>query len=411
VNPSDHANSARESNWSLVWWLSVAQLASWGSLYYSFTVLLAPLHAELGWSIAELTGAFSVGLLVAGLAQIPVGALIDRHGARALMTGGSLLAAVLLAAWSATSSLVVFYAIWVLLGVALATTLYEPAFAVLTANFHRSYRKAITTLTLMGGLASTVFIPITQVAVESLGWRGAVLMLAGVNLLGCAPIHWQVLRGTAPAQVQNTSAAVRRIAWASPALAAAVRSAVFWGLLVCFTVHSVLVSAVAAHLVPLLHDRGAEPVLAITLAAIFGPAQVAARLLALGAEPWLNAKRLGRMSTLLTPLAYASLLVAPAFPAALWLFPVLFGVGNGSLTIVRGTAVPELIGRASYGTVNGALAMPAMLARAAGPIAASFVWAAGGYDAVIGASIALSLVAATAFWAASSGASDTSARE
>jgi len=117
------------------------------------------------------------------------------------------------------------------------------------------------------------------------------------------------------------------------------------------------------------------------------------------------------MSTLLTPLAYASLLVAPAFPAALWLFPVLFGVGNGSLTIVRGTAVPELIGRASYGTVNGALAMPAMLARAAGPIAASFVWAAGGYDAVIGASIALSLVAATAFWAASSGASDTSARE
>ncbi len=402
MSTPDPGSTDRESSWSLVWWLSVAQLASWGSLYYSFTVLLGPMHAELGWSIAELTGAFSVGLLVAGLAQIPVGALIDRHGARALMTGGSLLAAVLLVAWSVTSSLVAFYVIWLLLGIALATTLYEPAFAVLTANFHRRYRKAITTLTLMGGFASTVFIPVTQVAVEALGWRGAVLLLAAVNLLGCAPIHWQVLRDTAPARVEGAAAAVRRIALTSPALTAAARSPVFWGLLVCFTVHSVLVSAVAAHLVPLLLDRGADSVLAITLAAMFGPAQVAARLLALGAEQWLTAKRLGRISTLLTPVAHVSLLIAPVFPPALWLFPVVFGVGNGSLTIVRGTAVPELIGRASYGTVNGALATPAMLARAAGPISASFVWAAGGYDAVVAASIALSLVAAGAFWVASS---------
>jgi sugar phosphate permease len=123
--------------WALVGALGLTATVSYGILSYGFAVFITPMGAELGWSKAEITGAFSLAQLVAGGTAIPVGRWVDRHGARALMTAGSVLAALLLAAWSQVRSLPAFYALMALMGVAMAAVLYEPAFAVVTTWFRR----------------------------------------------------------------------------------------------------------------------------------------------------------------------------------------------------------------------------------------------------------------------------------
>src|SRR4051812_19631584 len=179
--------------WSVVWVLSVTQIISWGSLFYAIAVLIAPIERELGWSRDAIVGAFSLSMVCTGLAAFPVGNLIGRYGGRHVMAAGSLLGAAMLMLLSVSNSLPAFYAVWVGLGIAMSAVLYEPAFAVITACFGADARKGITTLTLPGGLASTVFWPLTQALVAALGWRHAVLVLAVLNLVVCVPLHWWFL--------------------------------------------------------------------------------------------------------------------------------------------------------------------------------------------------------------------------
>ena len=160
IDPSPDGRVTR-AGWTLVWTLSVGQLISWGTLYYAFAVYALPMEQELGWSKAELNGALSLGLLVNGLLMLPAGAWIDRHGGRWIMLAGSLAGRAPLLLWSVTTSQIAFYAIYAAMGMVLSAELYEPALAVLTANLGRHYRRAITVMTPVGGLASTVFIPLT----------------------------------------------------------------------------------------------------------------------------------------------------------------------------------------------------------------------------------------------------------
>jgi hypothetical protein len=180
--------------WPLVWALSLAQLVSWGSIYYGFSLFVVPMEAELGWSRISLNGALSLGLLMSGLFAYPVGSWIDRQGGRILMTVGSLAGAGLLVVWSQVENPTVFYAIWLGLGLAMAATLYEPVFAVLTRSFPHSYRTKITALTLVGGFASTVFIPLTQIfidqsATSSSACRSTPACCAIATVLTAIPLH------------------------------------------------------------------------------------------------------------------------------------------------------------------------------------------------------------------------------
>ena len=154
---------------------------------------------ELGASPPVVVGAYSVALLVSGLVAAPVGRHIDRHGARRAMTAGSIGAALGLAAFSQVTSVAGLYAAWAGLGAVMGLTLYEPAFASLALVFRADLRQAITVLTLAGGLASTVFWPLTQWLASSLGWRDAVLVLAAINLLVCVPLHALFLPGAGTA--------------------------------------------------------------------------------------------------------------------------------------------------------------------------------------------------------------------
>ena len=184
----------RTTRQSLILWLSLTQLISWGSVFYMFSLVMGPVEQELGLSRAQVSIAFSLSLLMEGVLAFPVGRLIDKGQERWVMTGGSLLLALGLVLHSFVQWQWQFYGVWLLLGTGCAMTLYTPAFAILTRRFPGDFRRAIITLTFLGGLASTVFIPLMAWLIAHVGWRDMLLILASFQLLVCTPIHFLALR-------------------------------------------------------------------------------------------------------------------------------------------------------------------------------------------------------------------------
>ncbi len=382
--------------WPLVIGLSMAQLVSWGTIFYGFSLFVVPMEQALGWSRPELNGALSLGLLVGGLCAYPVGRLIDRHGGRLLMSLGSVLASLLFVAWSQVETLWSFYLIWLGLGVTKSLTLYEPVFAVVTRLFPDSFRRRIMIITLLGGLASTAFVPLTALFIAMLGWRDALLALAACNLLICLPIHALWLRDRASGSSVHPHAAPE-VGGETP-LRRAMREPAFWGIMVSFTAHALLMSALIFHFFPLTAERGLPQALAVGIFAVVGPAQVLGRIVLLGL-PSMSVAVSGRL--IVTVFPFAVLLLLPDSEGA-WLFfafAALYGAANGCMTIVRGTAVPDLLWREGYGAINGAISLPASIAAALGPAAAALLWDWGGsYQPVLWTLFGLSLVMAAAFW-------------
>lgn len=403
MNPQSSPGPSRvRHGWPLLWALATAQVVSWGSIYYSFSLFVVPMEAELGWSKAELNGALTIGLLTSGFLAFPVGTWIDRHGGRWLMTLGSALATVLLAAWAYVESLVALYAIWLGLGLALAATLYEPVFAVVTRLFREDYRSRITALTLIGGFASTVFIPLTQLFISLFGWRDALLGLALCNALIALPIHAFLLNDEPHKMETGRGSPAAPNAQEDQALRCALRHPVFWELAFCFTAYYAAFSALSFHLIPLLMERAVSITTIVAAVAVVGPAQVGARLVQFAAQQTLTTARAGRLATTVFPFAVLLLIAFPHSVAALFVFAAAYGAANGALTIVRGTAVPDFMWREGYGAINGALTLPANIARAIAPFVAALIWAAGGnYDAVLWTVFGTGCAAAIAFWRAS----------
>jgi predicted MFS family arabinose efflux permease len=393
--------------WFLVWALAIAQLVSWGSIYYGFSLFVVPMETDLGWSRTAINGALSFGLLTSGLFAYPAGAWIDRHGGRLVMSFGSALGAALLAAWSRIDSIAVLYAIWFGLGLAMAASLYEPVFAVVTRSFPHSYRTRITALTLIGGFASTVFIPATQLLIDWYGWRDALVALAVCVAAVCLPVHALLLRdgdsggaAEAPSVVRDTGET------AEDALRRALRHPVFWALAVCFTAYYAAFSAMTFHIIPLLTERGVPTATIIAAIAVIGPAQVAGRIVLLAFGPRLPTAAVGRAVMLALVVSFLVLIVFPASIAALFVFAAIYGAANGLMTIIRGMAVPDLMWREGYGAINGALTFPSNVAKAIAPFGAALLWdGAGNYDTVLWWMTAGAAVAALAFWYAAAAAS------
>jgi MFS family permease len=358
--------------------LSLTLLLSWGSLYYAFAMLVQPLQVELRWSATSAMGAYSAALVVWGLCTVPVGRFIDRYGARWAMTLGSCLCGVLFLALSHTQSIWFFYLVWAGLGAGMALTLYEPAFAAVVQACPGAYRRRIGLLTLAGGLASTVFWPLTHVLVAALGWRDTVLVYASAHLFICAPLHWFVLQasrsGRRPTPVAGAPASL------TPRSAArlAMRSPAFWLLAFSFAAFGFVTSAMATHVVPMLESTGVAPVMAIAIAALIGPMQVAGRSTELLLAGRLGPRTIGVVTVALIPVALIVLSVVsavPGVPILLYAFAAIYGAGLGLLTIMRATTPVEIFGAAGYATISGALSSPAVLARGAGPLAGTVLLA------------------------------------
>ena len=298
----------------LVCALGVAQIVSWGTLFYSIAVLGPPMAHALGVSDVALYGSFTAGLFLSGIASPWVGSRIDRGGGRGVLAGGSVLGAVACALLAGAINGAMMLAGWLVAGVAMAACLYDPAFATLYRVSGRSYRRAVTALTLFGGFASTVFWPLSQYLLETRGWRVAFAVHAALNACLCLPLHLLFvptgsrMTGSPPAAHDGE---VRAVA----------QGAFVW-LAAAFALAAFLASAVSAHLVVLLGAGG-----------------LAAR----------DAVLVGAL---------------------------IYGWANGVMTIVRGTVPGVLFGSRNYGALLGRLAQPQFILKAFAPVAVTLLFAA-----------------------------------
>lgn len=375
--------------WRFVSALSIAVTISYGTIFYAFALVIEPMERELGWSKSALTAAFSLALGASALFSVPVGRLIDLGHGRAVMTGGSVLAAILLGLWSQTASYPAFMLIWFGLGAAMSAVLYEPAFAVLAGHLGLMTRRGITVMTLVAGFASTIFIPLTHLLIEAYGWRGALLVLAALNLGLCAVLEALSIPGAAGL-----------VGHAHPAHAAGIpsnarwvlSSASFWFFVVTSVLQGMISTGIPVHLIPMLVEKGFSLDAAVAAFAIVGPAQVAARFLTGFGERTLSLKGIGILTMGLNVLAFALL---PFIPAGSWLimaFAAFYGASNGMMTIVRALLPPELFGRENYGVIQGMISMPVRIAMAATPFAFGALWSWwGDYKAVVASCFAMAL--------------------
>ncbi len=383
--------------WVIVMTLSVTETVTWGIVYYGFPVFLRPMEQDLGASRVAVTGAFSVGLGVSALAALPVGRWIDRHGARGLMTVGSCLATLLTYAWARVETLPALYAVWFGMGVAMAATLYEPAFAVVVSWFTRGRDRALLTVTLAAGLASTIFMPIEAWLLSRVGWRDALTILTVVLGVITIPMHAALLRRS-PA-----GAAHPRVANGGPTgpaggvtLDAARRTAVFWVLSAAFFVSNFVTAALSTHLIPYLAGRGYSPTIAATVMGWMGAMQLPGRVLFVPIAAWLGARWMLAAVFLAQALGIGQLpllgVIGTIVP-----FVGLQGAANGMATLARATSLAEIFGSRHYGAIAGAVALGANGARAIGPVGASLLWVGlGSYPAVFWALGASLIVAAVA---------------
>jgi MFS family permease len=378
-------------------WLSLGQLITWGSVFYTFALLAHPIELALGLSRAESSFAFSLALLCEGLMAFWVGRWIDAGHERWVMTGGSIIVGLGLLAHSQIHSLLEFYLVWAWLGLGLSATLYTPAFAVVTRRFPNDFRRGIIMLTFLGGLASTVFIPLSSWLIDTWGWRQALVVLGLLQLLVCAPLHALLLRGAhrarhrSAAQTGATPVSVRVFLKQSP----------FWLLSLFMILMMMVTSALPVHLVNLLRESGLPPAWVLAIPASIGVIQVVGRWLLFMFERHLDVHAANRWIPVLIPLGLCALVFGgvTALPA-LW-FVLLFGLGNGLNTIVKGTAFAQYVSRDHVGQLNGLLGVPIALARAAAPWALGLLWNPdGGYAVGLRWVLLCSLLSVVALWLA-----------
>lgn len=378
--------------WRFVLPLALAQLVSWGSLYYAFAVVSEPMTAEMGWSKTAVNGALSAGLVATGFASLIAGRLIDAYGGRLLMTLGSISAAALLLAWSQVDGLWQLYAVWIAMGAVFSMVLYEPVFAVMARELKDDYRRGIVIITLLGGFASTVFIPLTHFLVEMAGWRQALVILAAMQLPFGILIHWFTLASgsSKPGSLKAQPPRGRvKDAMAQP---------IFWLLALSYAAHAFMFTGLVFHIIPLLTERGFALPSIIAAYAIVGPFQVIGRMAVFALERVINVKIAGIIATLL-PIAGMMLLLlaAPASSLIYW-FAAFYGAGMGIKTIVQATAAPEFLGREGYGALQGTFAGINYAVQAATPFALALLWSVmGGYDQILWILFGAAVLSALAF--------------
>lgn len=384
--------------WSVVVALGVTQITAWGSIYYVYALLLTHLERDLSIGKDVAVGAFCVALLISGLLAPYVGRRIDARGGRGLMVAGSVLGGLGLIAAGQVQTAWQLYVVWALLGVAMAATMYEPAFAVLTRLFDDGYRKAITVLTLFGGFASTVFWPLSQWLIDAYGWREALAVLGVLNLVGCSAIHAWLLPGPDQGHARARTSTPK-----DKNLAAVLKDKSFYLLCAAFTANALVFSAMAVHMIPMLQEKGLSPLQAAAVGAMVGPMQVTGRVVEMLFGRRFKPTQVGLVAMTALPLSLVlfSWLGNHILPYVLFAF--LYGAGNGVTTIARGTIPAEVFGRSHYGEVNGAMAAPVLLAKAGGPLLAAVLWLAAGSYATIAvllagaASISIAMIGALLF--------------
>jgi MFS family permease len=352
--------------WRVISGLGITQIIGWGTTYYALGALSPDIGADRGWSKPLIFGAFSAALLLSGILSRATGRAIDEYGGRRMMALGSILAMAgcLILAFAVNPW--IYIAGWLVLGPAMRLTLYDAAFPSLAQAAGPRSRRAISYLTLYGGLASTVFWPASHFLSEHIGWRNAFLVYAALHLLVCLPIHLAVLVNRPLETAADMAPDDRYLTRATP-LAGSDRTWAMTAFAAVIALNGIVFSAVSAHVVPLFEALGYMPAIAVTLAALIGPSQVASRIGDIAAGHLIKVMTLGLIASGLLPAALA-FFAGGGF--ALWAalaFAILYGMSNGLMTITKGVVPLALFGREGYGLILGTIVAPQLVLNALSP--------------------------------------------
>lgn len=343
--------------------LGLGQLVNWGVLYYAFAVLLQPVQRELARPAWVVAGAFSLALLVSALLAPTVGRVSDRGYAPLVMGLGGIAAACLMGVWAFLPGLLAMYVVWAGLGVCMAMVLYEPAFAIVTrAHASAEQRlRALAVITVFGGLASTVFLPLTSALVTMVGWRATVVALAVLLAVsaGLTRVSAAGMRGTGASYAPRAVTQSRHEALTGLGF-----------LSVVFGLSSLATASFVANLVPALGERGVQPAMAAILGGAFGVMQLPGRALMVSRRVTLGGHMLLALSLVLQALGLVAVATAP-FRLGVALGVMTFAAGSGLTILARPHLVQAEYAVEHAGLVNGRLARAQQFTRALGPIAAA----------------------------------------
>ena len=380
-----------------VLWLGLGQLVSWGVSYYLVGGFGDTIAADLIWTRDVVYGGFSVALLVMGLASPIVGRLIDRHGGRRVMVAGSLLNAAGCTGIALCHGVALYYASWVVLGVAMRLTLYEAAFAALARIAGAGARRAMAQITLLGGLSSTVFWPLGHLIAAHVGWRGALLAYAGFALL-TVPLHL-----TIPDERPDDAAPVASSVAPVQPLATERRDVVFASVLYAAlaALAAFLNAGMSSQMISILTGLGVVASTSVWISTLRGVGQSAGRLSEVLFGRRVDPMLLTLATTAAMPLCFVAGLFGGRSAFAALGFALFYGVTNGVLTITRGTIPLVLFDPRTYGAFVGRLLVPSFLLSAAAPVLYAAVLRRFGEAGELGLSIVascLSLVCAVLLW-------------
>ena len=363
--------------WYIALALAITETVSYGVLYYAFPVFIAPMEAEFGWTRGQLSGAFSLSILITGLMSLPVGYWLDKRGARLLMTCGSIGATIMVLLWSRATSFPEFIAVMALMGFFGSAILYEPAFAVIATWFAQSRGTAMAVVTFIAGFSSTVFTPLSHALLEAFGWRDAILILSLTLGAITIPLHALVLRRK-PADLGLATDGVDGEVHAPaerPAirLRSVLRSRYFLLLTLAFSLSTLSISAVRIHFIPLLISVNIQPGSAALASGAIGVMQVVGRMIFAPIERRFSSRAMAVGVFALLTFALATLLLGSS-PALIVLFVALFGMAIGTHTLTRPLMVADTWGSVYYGRISSAMVFFLTLAGTTSPFAAGLIF-------------------------------------
>jgi len=370
--------------------LGLTQITAWGTSYYCLGVLAKPIVAETGWAVSTVFLGFSIGLLIMGFISTWVGRLIDRLGARLVMSIGTVIISAGLVALSQVRDQVAYFAAWAVLGVGMRCALYDAAFAALVQVVPTRGRKAISYLTLYGAYASTIFWVIGHYLNGAYGWRGTLLIFAAINLAVCLPLNWMGLSRREPeTQWEDSSAATSPD---GPALEGRLRTVGIALFALIMSLNGFVFGVVSLQLVPLLESAGLAAAAAVWVASLKGHGQFGGRLVEIFFGRSLKAMTVARIAIGILPASLLLLMLAQGSLVQLVAFTLLLGASQGVITIVRGALPLALFGAKGYGAVLGLIATPILFVNAFSPAVFAFIVDRIGWQSAVYALLGSSLL-------------------
>jgi predicted MFS family arabinose efflux permease len=360
--------------------LGTTQTLAWASSYYLPAILADPIAHDLGVSSNWIFAAFSASLVISALLGPRIGRQIDLLGGRPVLCASNLSLAGGLVLLGFTTSIPVLALAWLLLGIGMGCGLYDAAFAALGRIYGESARRPITGITLFAGFASTVGWPLTALGLESIGWRNTCFVWALAHILIGLPLNFFMLPAVKGVKTHAAAPVEPHIPIDRTMILLAFTFAAAWS----------VTGAMAAHMPRILESGGATAVEAVAAGALFGPAQVVARIIEASFFSRYHPLLSTRLACITHPIGAAIFAIAGG--AASSVFAITFGLGNGILTIARGTLPLAIFGPKDYGYRLGLIGAPARMAQAAAPLVFGFLIDAMGIRVLI-VSSALSLSA------------------